>query len=403
MISSSDASRSGHRTCSRAGPVPSPLRDAARSTSRVRAHLTVQGWQVLLSDDSSANGTLVSPERGGRSWLPVTPRGPLALQHGDRVRLGERLLLFDALAGDGRPAGPRLRRPPWTRVRRIGDYVFLRELGRGEHSHVYLARAPRRLGLAADTVAVKLLSLRNRRLRRPGRRAEPLRLARLPASPDVRRRHGRRGGVLRDAPRAAGVTGRTGRDLTRRERLQAVARAARARTRCTRPAARTEASRPRTSCWARPAPSWVSRPSRHLLTRGHTLGGLGTGCAPTGWNWSTRNSRAGARRGPASDIWSLGATLHQVLTGHGLFPALVSADPFTAVRIYLRSRRNPARTCRTASGRSSSRPCTRTLRAATAPRGTSPRPSRSWPGDRGRHRGNERRCSGSERRPGPLA
>ena len=34
-------------------------------------------------------------------------------------------------------------------------------------------------------------------------------------------------------------------------------------------------------------------------------------------------------------------TLHLLLTGHGLFPALVSADPFTAVRIYLRSQPEP--------------------------------------------------------------
>jgi hypothetical protein len=75
---------------------PLPLRDAARSTSRVHAHLTVQGWQVVLSDDSSANGTLVSRHGAAGPWLPVTPRGPLALKHGDRVRLGQRQLLFDA-------------------------------------------------------------------------------------------------------------------------------------------------------------------------------------------------------------------------------------------------------------------------------------------------------------------
>ena len=50
---------------------------------------------------------------------------------------------------------------------------------------------------------------------------------------------------------------------------------------------------------------------------------------------------SGRPAGRASDIWSLGVTLHLVLTGHGLFPALVSADPFTAVRIYLRSRPEP--------------------------------------------------------------
>jgi hypothetical protein len=75
---------------------PLPLRDAERSTSRVHAHLTVQGWRVVLSDDSSANGTFVSRHGAAGPWLPVTPRGPLPLLHGDRVRLGKRQLLFDA-------------------------------------------------------------------------------------------------------------------------------------------------------------------------------------------------------------------------------------------------------------------------------------------------------------------
>ena len=50
---------------------------------------------------------------------------------------------------------------------------------------------------------------------------------------------------------------------------------------------------------------------------------------------------SGHPAGRASDVWALGVTLHLVLTGHGVFPALVSADPFTAVRIYLRSRPEP--------------------------------------------------------------
>ncbi|MBB3086237.1 FHA domain-containing protein [Geodermatophilus sabuli] len=74
---------------------PLPLRDAARSTSRVHARLTVRGWQVLLSDERSANGTLVSRSGAAGPWLPVTPHAPLVLVHGDRVRLGKRQLLFD--------------------------------------------------------------------------------------------------------------------------------------------------------------------------------------------------------------------------------------------------------------------------------------------------------------------
>jgi hypothetical protein len=74
---------------------PLPLRDAARSTSRVHARLTVQGWKVLLSDNRSANGTFVSSHGAAGPWLPVTPQAPLRLLHGDRVRLGKRQLLFD--------------------------------------------------------------------------------------------------------------------------------------------------------------------------------------------------------------------------------------------------------------------------------------------------------------------
>ena len=75
---------------------PLPLRDAARSTSRVHARLTVTGWKVLLSDNGSANGTFVSHHGAAGPWLPVTSQASVTLAHGDRVRLGKRQLLFDA-------------------------------------------------------------------------------------------------------------------------------------------------------------------------------------------------------------------------------------------------------------------------------------------------------------------
>jgi hypothetical protein len=74
---------------------PLTLRDAARSTSRVHARVTVSGWKVLLSDNWSANGTFLSRSGAAGPWLPVTPQAPVALVHGDRVRLGKRQLLFD--------------------------------------------------------------------------------------------------------------------------------------------------------------------------------------------------------------------------------------------------------------------------------------------------------------------
>jgi hypothetical protein len=74
---------------------PLPLRDTARSTSRVHARLTVRGWKVLLSDNGSANGTFLSRHGAAGPWLPVTSQAPVPLVHGDRVRLGKRQLLFD--------------------------------------------------------------------------------------------------------------------------------------------------------------------------------------------------------------------------------------------------------------------------------------------------------------------
>jgi hypothetical protein len=86
---------------------PLPLRDGARSTSRVHARLTVTGWKVLLSDNSSANGTFLSRSGAAGPWLPVTPHAPVALVHGDRVRLGQRQLLYDTWRETAVPQGLR--------------------------------------------------------------------------------------------------------------------------------------------------------------------------------------------------------------------------------------------------------------------------------------------------------
>ncbi len=74
---------------------PLVLRDAENSTSRVHARLHLSGWEVLVADSGSANGTHVS--RGGAAgpWEPVFREPGTRLHPGDRVRLGKRQLLFD--------------------------------------------------------------------------------------------------------------------------------------------------------------------------------------------------------------------------------------------------------------------------------------------------------------------
>jgi serine/threonine-protein kinase len=228
-------------------------------------------------------------------------------------------------------------------VDRIGDYVFLRELGRGEHSRVYLARAPRRLGIASDTVAVKVLSLTGT----DGfdALADELGLFASLGSPHLVPMYdlGMDGGVVFYAMRhePSGSLSAPARVLTRRERLQAVARAARGAHEMHEAGSAHRGIGP-TNVMLGKAGAVLGEPAvAHLLAHGHTLAGIGTGARADRLELLDPELMSGRPAGRASDVWSLGVTLHQVLTGHGLFPALVSADPFTAVRIYLRSRPEP--------------------------------------------------------------
>jgi serine/threonine-protein kinase len=131
------------------------------------------------------------------------------------------------------------------------------------------------------------------------------------------------------------------RDLSRRERLQAVARAARG-AHDLHEAGLVHRGIAPSSILLDPAGAVLGEPAvGHLLSRGHTLSGAGTAARADRLQLLDPELMSGHPAGRASDVWALGVTLHLVLTGHGVFPALVSADPFTAVRIYLRSRPEP--------------------------------------------------------------
>jgi serine/threonine-protein kinase len=223
----------------------------------------------------------------------------------------------------------------------IADYVFLRELGRGEHSQVFLARTPPRLGIAADTVAVKVLSLTGT----DGFEAVADELALFAAlgSPrlipmyDVGMDAGAVFYAMRHEP--LGALSAPARDLTRRERLRAVADAARGAEEMHEAGLVHRGIAPTNVLLDRDGGVLGEPAVGHLLTHGQTLSGLGARADRL--ELVDPDVMSGRPAGRASDIWSLGVTLHLVLTGHGLFPALVSADPFTAVRIYLRSQPEP--------------------------------------------------------------
>ena len=223
----------------------------------------------------------------------------------------------------------------------VADYVFLRELGRGEDGRVYLARPPRRLGLAADRVAVKVLPAGGT----DGFDAVAdelsvfagLRAPELVALYDV----GSDADVVFYAMRhaAAGSLAAPGCDLPRRSELLAVARAAHGAHRLHEAGLAHRGIRP-SNVLLDDSGAVLAEPAvASLLGQGRTH--IGTGARAGLLEFVDPQLMRGHPAGRASDIWALGVTLHLVLTGHGLFPALVSADPFTAVRIYLRSRPEP--------------------------------------------------------------
>jgi eukaryotic-like serine/threonine-protein kinase len=226
---------------------------------------------------------------------------------------------------------------------RIADYVLLREVGRGDHGTVYLARMPRRLGLAADAVAVKVLS-------RTGGDGFDALAEELGVFAGLRSPHlvpvydvGSDGDVLFYAMRhqPLGPLSAPARELPRRERLLALARAARGAHELHEAGLAHQGIGPTNVLVDRTGAVLAEPAVDHLLTRGDTISGPGTGARAGRLELVDPELMRGRPAGRASDIWSLGVTLHLVLTGHGLFPSLTSADPFAAVRIYLRSRPEP--------------------------------------------------------------
>ena len=75
------------------------LSDEAKSVSRAHARIELRQWDVVLIDNSSANGTYVAAE-GESSWTPLPPGTPHVLTSGSRIRLGSRTLAFNSYRGE---------------------------------------------------------------------------------------------------------------------------------------------------------------------------------------------------------------------------------------------------------------------------------------------------------------
>jgi hypothetical protein len=72
--------------------------DTRGAVSRRHATLELDGWNVLLADAGSANGTFVA-ERGSESWSALVPQRPVTLRTGTRIRMGTRMFVFESPHG----------------------------------------------------------------------------------------------------------------------------------------------------------------------------------------------------------------------------------------------------------------------------------------------------------------
>ena len=75
-----------------------PIIDQSNQVSRVHARLELRGWDVVLSDNNSTNGTFIHVPKTP-DWQRMPPGGEHILIQGTRIRIGHRTLAFNTHAG----------------------------------------------------------------------------------------------------------------------------------------------------------------------------------------------------------------------------------------------------------------------------------------------------------------
>ncbi|WP_239336941.1 FHA domain-containing protein [Frankia sp. CiP3] len=74
---------------------PLMVEDGESAVSRVHAIITLSGWDAVIADQGSANGTYIAPPEA-TVWTPLNPHEPAPLVPGTRVQVGKRTFVFNS-------------------------------------------------------------------------------------------------------------------------------------------------------------------------------------------------------------------------------------------------------------------------------------------------------------------
>jgi FHA domain len=74
---------------------PLLVEDAESAVSRVHAVISLNGWDAVITDQGSANGTYIAPPEA-TVWTPLNPHDPAPLVPGTRVQVGKRTFVFNS-------------------------------------------------------------------------------------------------------------------------------------------------------------------------------------------------------------------------------------------------------------------------------------------------------------------
>jgi serine/threonine protein kinase len=216
----------------------------------------------------------------------------------------------------------------------IADYEFIRSLGQGNHGEFHLAKRPARLPIDVEHVAVKVVGGTGEdAFRRATRELKAFAVVQSPYLVTLYDA-GQQGGIFYYSMEylPAGSLADPAGPLDMTSKLRAVACAAMAAQALHDAGIVHRDIKPGNVLISEKGAKLSDLGLSQVLTPGVQVTGMGR---ISSVEFTDPGLLRGEEPSPAADVWSLGATLHWALTGHGLYGKLPTDDALLTMRMVL--------------------------------------------------------------------